>query len=396
MPSSKPSISLIPSIADVEEDCTLCTSSTLITESGNDFRTKVSECIDGTCPEGVPIGCWNTSDVTDMSYAFKATGSFENTYFNTSINCWNTARVTTMAGMFFGASNFNQPLDDWNVASVTDMFYMFQGATNFNQPLDDWNVASVNYMSGMFEFARDFNQPLDDWNVASVTDMGAMFYRASHFNQCLSSWAGKVLSNVNVRNIFVDSGCPNKYPDPSVGPWCQGEDEQCFAPSESPSISLMPSSSNMPSSKPSISLIPSIADVEEDCTLCTSSTLITESGNDFRTKVSECIDGTCPEGVPIGCWNTSDVTDMSYAFKATGSFEKTYFNTSINCWNTARVTTMAGMFFGASKFNQPLDDWNVASVTEMSYMFLRATNFNQPLDDWNVASVTTMFAMFNQ
>merc|ERR1712028_257578 len=87
----------------------------------------------------------------------------------------------------------------------------------------------------MFRKAFDFNQPLDDWDVASVTDMGAMFYRASHFNQCLSSWAGKVLSNVNVRNIFVDSGCPDENPDPSVGPWCQGEDEQCFAPSATPS-----------------------------------------------------------------------------------------------------------------------------------------------------------------
>merc|ERR1719162_1743512 len=287
-----------------------------------------------------------------------------------------------MRYMFYYATNFNQPLDDWNVASVNDMDSMFRKAFDFNQPLDDWNVASVTDMRSMFRKATDFNQPLDGWNVASVTDMGAMFYRASHFNQCLSSWAGKVLSNVNVRSIFVDSGCPNKNPDPSVGPWCQGEDEQCFAPSESPSISLMPSSSNMPSSKPSISLIPSIADVEEDCTLCTSSTLIIESGNDFRTKVSECIDGTCPEGVPIGCWNTSDVTDMSYAFKATGSFEKTYFNTSINCWNTARVTTMAYMFEEATDFNQPLEDWDVSSVTDMRQMLSNASAFNQCLEDW--------------
>jgi len=207
-----------PSIAD---DCTLCTSSTVIAES-DDFQAKVAACIDGTCPDNVPIGCWDTSKVTDMANAFLGKASFDD-----SINCWDVKRVTSMNAMFDNASDFNQPLNDWDVASVNTMAFMFFKASKFNQPLDDWNVASVNNMLGMFLDASNFNQPLDDWNVASVNDMVAMFLRATNFNQCLSTWADKTPPNVSIYDIFDDSGCPKKDPVATVGPWCQGADEQC-------------------------------------------------------------------------------------------------------------------------------------------------------------------------
>ena len=251
-----------------------------------------------------------------------------------------------MDRMFQGATNFNQPLDDWDVASVNDMYRMFAFASNFNQPLDDWDVASVTNMYVMFQEATNFNQPIDDWNAASVNDMRYMFEGATNFNQCLSTWADKTPSNVSVNNIFLGSGCPDKTTDASVGPWCQGDAEQCYVPP--PTIAI-------------------------DCTLCTSSTVIAES-DDFQAKVSNCLynASNCPEGISIGCWNTSEVTDMYKAFDVQASF-----NDSINCWNTSRVTDMTGMFRDASNFNQPLDDWNVARVTTMRRMFDQATNFNQ-------------------
>ena len=146
----------------IGNDCDAgCDSRPKIELSGDDFRSKVSECIADAdaCPEKVQIGCWNTSEVTDMSFAFYETD------FDDSINCWNTAHVTGMNNMFGKASNFNQPVNDWNVSRVTSMYYMFR-LTNFNQPLNDWNVASVKDMREMFRLAN-FNQPLKDWNVAS-------------------------------------------------------------------------------------------------------------------------------------------------------------------------------------------------------------------------------------
>jgi len=105
----------------------------------------------------------------------------------------------------------------------------------------------------MFKEASNFNQPLDDWNVASVTDMLFMFQDATIFNQCLSTWADKTPPDVNINSIFEDSGCPDKSdPDPSVGPWCQDEDEQCFAPSATPSDfpSFLPT--DLPSNAPTV------------------------------------------------------------------------------------------------------------------------------------------------
>jgi len=180
-PTEEPS-TLSPTVS-VGEDCKVeCTSRPVITESGNDFRTKVSNCIGGydgvdakECPDDVPIGCWDTSEVTDMAYGFKFKRAF-----NDSIKCWNVERVTDMSLMFYSATDFNQPLNNWNVASVTDMAYMF--------------------------------------------------YDAPKFNQCLSSWADKTPPDVEVNDIFTDSGCPNRRPVATVGPWCQGEDLLCLLP----------------------------------------------------------------------------------------------------------------------------------------------------------------------
>merc|ERR1711865_709886 len=61
------------------------------------------------------------------------------------------------------------------------------------------------------------------------------------FNQCLSTWADKTPPDVSVIKLFEDSGCPNNAdPDPSVSPWCQGDAEQCYAPSNAPSASPAP------------------------------------------------------------------------------------------------------------------------------------------------------------
>ena len=86
--------------------------------------------------------------------------------------------------------------------------------------------------------------------------------------------------------------------------------------------------------------------VGEDCDAgCDSRPVITGSRVAFQTKVKACIEGTCPDNVPIGCWNTSDVTDMAQSFE--GLYEQTDFNKDINCWNVASVSNMSLMFFNS-------------------------------------------------
>jgi hypothetical protein len=78
--------------------------------------------------------------------------------------------------------------------------------------------------------------------------MQFMFAGVTNFNQCLSTWADKTPTNVNVKSMFASSGCPNQNVASNVAPWCQGEDEQCLAPSDAPSALPTSASSTPPTS----------------------------------------------------------------------------------------------------------------------------------------------------
>ena len=110
-----------------------------------------------------PIGYWNTSEVTDMSYLFHLCYTF-----NEDISKWDTSNVTTMEGMFNGAYKFNQPIGKWNTSKVTNMECMFCGAKNFNEDISNWDTSNVTDMYGMFSGAENFNQDISKWYTSSV------------------------------------------------------------------------------------------------------------------------------------------------------------------------------------------------------------------------------------
>ena len=73
------------SLNSIEEDCTQCNSSPVITASGSKFQNLVSSCdadASVVCPYNIPIGCWDTSEVvTDMAYAFSDKELFDDYFF---------------------------------------------------------------------------------------------------------------------------------------------------------------------------------------------------------------------------------------------------------------------------------------------------------------------------
>jgi surface protein len=137
---------------------------------------------------------WDTSRITNMSYAFAS-----QTSFNQPIGGWNTSRVTNMEHMFF-QSSFNQPIGGWDTSSVTSMWNMFAEtqANGFNQDIDAWNVSNVTNMLQMFYINPLMNRSLNSWNTSKVTSMNLMFFQAQAFNGNIGNW------NVSSVNTMTD------------------------------------------------------------------------------------------------------------------------------------------------------------------------------------------------
>jgi surface protein len=132
-----------------------------------------------------PIGEWEVSHVTDMSFMFGYADKF-----NQPIGGWNVSNVLDISEMFFSAELFNQPIGEWNVSKVTLMQSMFNYAESFNQPIGDWDVSKVINMHSMFKDAKSFNRPLGTWNISGVKYMDEMF-------------SGVTLSTENYDNLLI-------------------------------------------------------------------------------------------------------------------------------------------------------------------------------------------------
>ena len=290
------------------------------------------------------INNWDVSSVTNMSFLFAATSSF-----NDPLDNWDVSNVTDMTGMF-QSSAFNQPIGSWDVGNVTTMYVMFQNAFNFNQPIGSWDVRNVDRMTGMFTDAKSFNQPLNDWDVSEVTYMDGMFLDATTFNQPLDNWD---VGNVETINSMFSRATAFNQP---IGSW-------------------------------DVSNVIYMRSVFNGATSFNRPLSNWNVGNVI--DMSEMFSGAIAFNQPIGNWNVGQVTSMTYMFQ-----QATAFNQPIGSWDVSKVTNMTFMFSTTINFNQPLDGWDVSQVTDMSYMFLGARDFNQPLNDWDLSQTTTILAMF--
>ncbi len=173
--------------------------------TNDNIRTFVRDYVEdrGRLPEwlqGIPIGDWDISNVTNMRTLFRGL-----TTFNEPLTNWDVSNVTTMERMFEDCDNFNQPLNNWNVSNVREMNMMFFRCDRFNQPLNNWDVSNVMTMSSIFNNCPNFNQPLDNWDVSNVRFMSDMFRNCRLFNQPLNNW--NVSSVESMRRTF--EGCTN-------------------------------------------------------------------------------------------------------------------------------------------------------------------------------------------
>ncbi len=153
-----------------------------------------------------PIKYLNNGDVTDANIQFhKAL----NLWFSDRsaalaeyghISYWDTSNVTDMSRAFKGRSDFNDNIQSWNVSNVITMEEMFCDAVTFNQPLSAWNVSNVKSMNSMFRNAKTFNQSLATWDMTNVIDFREMLQDTASFSQLIFYW--KINPEIDVSFIF--------------------------------------------------------------------------------------------------------------------------------------------------------------------------------------------------
>jgi surface protein len=80
-----------------------------------------------------------------------------------------------MSKMFLNSYYFTgEGLDTWDTSNVTDMSFMFRYTPSFNGDLSNWNVSKVTTMRSMFQEAITFNSDLSNWDLSRVTDISQM------------------------------------------------------------------------------------------------------------------------------------------------------------------------------------------------------------------------------
>lgn len=293
---------------------------------------------------------WDTSNVTDMSYAFAKIKSTR----NLDLSKWDTSKVKDMSYMFYYQDTPEFGISNWNVSNVTNMEGMFKDADWFNEPIGSWNVSNVTNMSHMFDNTGEFDQDIGDWNTSKVTDMSYMLSQTWSFGKGTK----RDISRWDVSNVTNMEGMFNIFPNfsPAIAAW-------------------------------NVSNVTNMKDMFKECYKC-DMTLVNWNVSKV-TNMSGMFSGAGEFNQIIDGWNVSNVTDMSEMFEGASKFDQL-----LRHWNVSKVTNMSGMFSRARSFNGEIGGWDVSNVTDMNRMFNEAEKFNGAIGAWDVSKVTDFTRMF--
>ena len=367
------------------------------------------------------INTWNVGNVTKMDSMFRGCSSF-----NRDIGSWDVSNVTHMNRMFHSATSFNQDIGDWNVANVIVMVEMFKNASSFNQDIGKWNLGSVQTMAGMFGEATAFDQDLSAWDVSNCTSVPGFSdsgLSPENYDNILMGWSalnlqtGRVLQANNI-NYCNGATARQKLID-DFGWYIKDDGEDCSTLS-APFITTW-KTNNVGASNTNQITIPNgdgtfaytvdWGDGSTDNTVYTEPAThtyptpgtytVSISGDFPHFKFSEGYDDK-GKLVSVDQWggqvwqsmeksfrrcsnmtinatdvpDLSQVTDMSYMFLVTPSF-----NSDIGNWDVSNVTNLQGIFQSAEQFNQDIGNWDVGNVTNMQGMFSNAKAFNRDISN---------------
>ncbi|MBO5542497.1 MAG: BspA family leucine-rich repeat surface protein, partial [Acholeplasmatales bacterium] len=155
------------------------------------------------------MASWDTSQCTDISYAFYYCTSLGNIR---DVSNWDTSNVTDMAYAFYRNTNFDSDMSNWDTSKVglnekstsdmatIDMANMFNRCTalgrgnNGYRDFTGWDVSHVRSMQGMFYECTGLTcLDLSTWDTSSCSNFRSMFRNCSNL-------AILDLSNFDTRN----------------------------------------------------------------------------------------------------------------------------------------------------------------------------------------------------
>ena len=176
-------------------------------QSKAELKSAVDECLKvspkGDCPNGHhgPIGEWDVSSVTDMSYMFSY-----GTMFDHDISKWDVSSVKNMSGMFLSAKAFNRDISEWDVSSVENMHAMFSDATAFNVDISTWDVSRVTNMDNMFVQATSLKHVCilrgPTWVCSKATKLN-MFEGLHGAILCWCIFGAKIYNTVHDKHMHI-------------------------------------------------------------------------------------------------------------------------------------------------------------------------------------------------
>lgn len=337
---------------------------------------------------------------TAVSPAVVPIGNFNNGGSD-SIKNWNTSKVTLMNSMFSVQCSFNQDIGTkivtvngntytaWNVENVTNMSFMLNAFDN----------SSGSY--GVFNNGE--SDTIKNWNTSKVTNLGAFCQRQAFFNQNVgtkvvtvgnSTYVSWNVANVTtLSNAFSSSGIPGVFNN-------DGSDEiKNWDTSKVTSLNATFAGQrffncDIGTKTSTVNGVTYTSWNTSNVTLM-SATVGSLAGYPgiFNNGGSNNIKN----------WNTTKVTSMASLFLNQPIFNQpintqsvTVNGSTYTSWNTSLVNTINGIFGGESlkSFNQDISGWNTSNVTNMGYAFRNAVSFNSNIGGWNTAKVTDMSSMF--
>jgi surface protein len=337
-----------------------------------------------------PIGNWqiNTGSNIEMQGLFRDTTAFNQpisrsmvTVGSKTYEAWNTKKVTRFRNMFLQASAFNQDIANWDVSGSTDNKLMFYYAKSFNQDISKWDVTNnTNWSSTFYGCPITFNlsssyqpstygrAPYVAWDTKNVTNFSSMFFNYNGdnsnpnpgYNGDVTNW--DTSNATNILRMFAGINATHT---------------SSFNQDISTKQVTIPGKGTY-----------NAWDVSNVTSFSHTNTTNTSyyRGPFVWNRVFN---------QDIGNWeiNTGSAIQMNGMFYEATAFnqdistkEVTVGSKTYTAWDTEKLAGTVGMFYKANSFNQPIGNWNLSNVTDMSYMFYLHQNFNQEIS----ASVQTV------